>query len=244
MKLGGACSTEPADSPRLLPGASVADGLTESSRCGVITPTFMHVIEVVSVVLTAFGTVAVAVLAIWGEFFRYKLAGPQLVLSLHDSRGDLTARTDGTQAYFFHLKVRNRRLWSPARDVRVLLERIARRRPDGTFLTEHLVYPLPLIWTPMEMGDFLRTVGDVETCDLGFLDQTSDRFRLSTFLMPHNLHGYVARGGAIRIGVVATGQNVTSSTPLLLEIAWDGVWVADRQQMLQHLVVKEIASFA
>jgi hypothetical protein len=199
-------------------------------------------VEVVAGVFTAVGTVAVAVLAIWGDFFRYKFAGPQLGLSLNDSRGDLTPRANQTQAYFFHLKIRNRRLWSPAKDVRVLLERIARRGPDGSFFAEALVYPLPLAWTPSELGDFQRTITDTETCDLGFLDQNADRFRLSTLIIPNKLQGWVRAGEAIHIRIVASGQNATSSKPLFLEIAWDGVWTTDRDEMQKHLVVKEITA--
>jgi hypothetical protein len=43
-------------------------------------------VEVIAEVFAAIGTVLVAVLAIWGDFFRYKLAGPQLKLSLTDPR--------------------------------------------------------------------------------------------------------------------------------------------------------------
>ncbi len=199
-------------------------------------------IEVIAVVFTAIGTVTVAVLAIWGDFFRYKFAGPQLELSLNNPRGDLTARANQIQAYFFHLRVRNRRLWSPAKDVRVLLERIARRRPDGSFLTESLVYPLPLAWTPSELGDFVRTIFDTATCDLGFLDQNVKQFTLSTLITPNNVHSYVAADSAIRVRIVASGQNATSSKPLFLEIAWDGSWTANRDEIQRHLVVKEIAS--
>jgi len=197
-------------------------------------------VEVIAGVFTAIGTVLVAVLAIWGDFFRYKLAGPQLELSLNDASGDLTPRTNGAQTYFFHLKVRNRRLWSPAKDVRVLLERIARRGPDGSFFAEPLVYPLPLAWTPSELGDFQRTIADTETCDLGFLDQKPEAFRLSVIIAPGNFKGYVLADSAIHVRIVASGQNATSSKPLFLEIAWDGHWIADREEMRKHLVVKEI----
>jgi hypothetical protein len=200
------------------------------------------VVEVLAEVFTAIGTVLVAVVAIWGDFLRYKLAGPQLELSLNDPRGDLTPRTNQTHAYFFHLKIRNRRLWSPAKDVRVLLERIARRRPDGSFFVEPLVYALPMTWTPSEMGEVQRTVAETEMCDLGSLDENSDRFILSAFIRPSNFKGWVLRNDAIHIRIVASGQNATSSKPLSLEIAWDGVWPADDEEIQKHLVIKEIAA--
>jgi hypothetical protein len=203
---------------------------------------YWKVAEVITGVFTAIGTVAVAVLAIWGDFFRYKFAGPQLELSLNDLRGNLTPRTNGTHTYFFHLKIRNRRVWSPAKDVRVLVERIARRGPDGSFFAEPLVYPVPLAWTPSELGDFQRTIADTETCDLGFLDQNAEAFKLSVLFAPGNFKGYVRADRAIHVRIVALGQNVTSSRPLFLEIAWDGRWTTDRDEMRKHLVIKEIAA--
>jgi hypothetical protein len=203
----------------------------------------LRIVELIAAVFTAIGTVAVAVLAIWGNYFRYKFAAPQLQLTLNDSRGDLTHRSNQRQAYFFHLKVKNKRLWSPAIGVRVQLERIARRRPDGSFLVEPLVYPLPLIWTPMELREFERTITDTETCDLGFLDQNADKFILSTLITPNKLQGFVGQSDAIRVHIGASGRDGSSSKPLFLEIAWDGIWTGEREEIQKHLVVKAIASF-
>jgi len=183
-----------------------------------------------------------AVLAIWGDLIRYKLVGPQLELSLNDPRGHLIPRSNGRHAYFFHLKVQNRRLWSPARDVRVRLESIARRRPDGSFFVEPLVYAIPLAWTPMELNDVQRTIAGTEICDLGFLDENADRFRLSVLITPNDFKGYVLADEAIHVRIVASGQNATLSKPLFLEIAWDGEWTSDKHDIQKHLVVKEIAA--
>ena len=202
----------------------------------------LRIIEVIAAVFTAIGTISVAILAIWGNFFRYKFAGPQLELSLNNPHGDQTRRANQTLTYIFHLKVRNRRQWSPAKGVRTQLERIARRRPDGSFLAEPLVYPLPFSWTPMELREFERTVTETETCDYGFLDQSADRFMLSTFIKPNNFQGYVRHDEAIRVHIVALGQDGSSSKPLFLEVAWDGVWTADKEALQKHLVVKAIAA--
>ncbi len=181
------------------------------------------VVEVIAVVFTAIGTVSVAVLAIWGDYFRYKFAGPQLELSLNDPGGQLVSRTDQTFAYYFHLKIRNRRPWSPAKDARVLMEQIARRIPDGSFFPEPLVYPAWLSWTPANSGQLLRTIYDTETCDLGYLEQKADRFRLSTGSAPSGSQPFVLANSPIHIRIAASGQNATSK-PLFLEIAWDGKW--------------------
>jgi hypothetical protein len=48
-----------------------------------------HPIDTLALWFTAVGTVAVAILAIWGDWFRNRFAGPKLELSLRPSLGDL-----------------------------------------------------------------------------------------------------------------------------------------------------------
>jgi hypothetical protein len=48
----------------------------------------MNGLELLIQGLIAVGTLAVAALAIWGEWFREKLAGPKLELTLHDPEGE------------------------------------------------------------------------------------------------------------------------------------------------------------
>ncbi|MGB8592316.1 MAG: hypothetical protein WA755_05525 [Candidatus Acidiferrales bacterium] len=180
-----------------------------------------------------------AIFAIWGDYYRSKWAGPQLTLLLKNPCGDLFPRGDGKRAYYFHLKIKNKRDWSPAKDVRVLIERAARPRPDGSFVLEPLAYPLPLAWTPSELKDFQRTVFDSETCDVGFLTEGTDRFKLSTIFTASNFRDYVTANDALRLRVVASGRNAASK-PLFLEIRWNGNWSADKDEMRNYLVVKEI----
>jgi hypothetical protein len=101
--------------------------------------------------LVAFGTVAVAILAIWGDWFRSKFAPPKLVLSLHSDQGQPTT-LGKTPAMYYHLKVVNRRLWQPGRDCRVLLKGMSRRGPDGIFHSVALPVPLQYIWAPAEFS--------------------------------------------------------------------------------------------
>lgn len=71
-----------------------------------------HIIEG----FTAFGTVAVAVLAIWGNWVRSMLAPAKLTLVEHTPEGDLTTFASGTRVIFCHLKVSNQRRWLPAQN--------------------------------------------------------------------------------------------------------------------------------
>jgi len=61
-------------------------------------------------VFIAIGTVAVAILAIWGEKIRDWMATcPRLEFKLHNSRGDLTARQNSLRTIYYHIKIENKR---------------------------------------------------------------------------------------------------------------------------------------
>jgi len=191
-------------------------------------------------VFAAVGTVSVAVLAIWGDWFRSKLAAPRLELKLRDRRGNLTSRGNGTATVFYHLVVNNHRHWAPATHVRVLLTRYEKRLPDGTYFPEPLVAPLQLTWAFPQFHELLPTIAKTDTCDLGFLDQGAAQFRLSLYISPNNFSGFLRSGEAMRVHLVARADNAETA-PLVVEIAWNGQWSQDMDQLQRHLVVREVS---
>jgi hypothetical protein len=191
-------------------------------------------------VFAAIGTVSVAVLAIWGDWFRSMLAAPRLELRLRDRRGNLTLRGDGTSTVFYHLIVNNRRRWAPATHVRILLTRYEKRLPDGRYLPEPLVAPLQLTWAFPQFHELLPTIATTDTCDLGFLDQGAEQFHLSLYISPNNFAGFLRPGDAMRVHLVARADNAETE-PLMIEIAWDGQWSQDMDQLQRHLTVREIS---
>lgn len=196
-------------------------------------------IESSAAVFTAIGTVAVAIMAIWGNWVRARLAGPQITLALRDARGDVNPRNDGTREIYYHVVVRNRRRWSPAEAVRVLVVGLAKRRPDGSYFAEPLVVPLQLTWAFPTFHELFPTIADSDTCDFGAVDEHSGRFRLSTYITPNNFRGYIAAGEAMRVTLVASAHN-GNSEPLVLEVSWDGRWAAELDEMQRHLVIKPV----
>lgn len=191
-------------------------------------------------VFAAIGTVTVAILAIWGEWFRSMLAAPKLELRLCAPTGNLTVRQNQTRTIYYHLEVHNRRRWSPAKHVRVLLTGYAKRRPDGTFFPEPVVAPLQLTWAFPQFHELLPTVSTTDTCDLGFLDDGAQRFAIALYVTPNNFRGFVAANEAIRVHVVARADNAETKKPLILELAWDGDWSTDMDEMKRHLVIREV----
>jgi len=188
----------------------------------------------------AVGTVAVAILAIWGEWVREKLAGAKLQVSLHDPEGELIDVSDGTPSRYYHLKVRNGRRWAPAKNVRVLLTKINKSAADGSFQGVALSGPLQLTWQYPNFHSLFPTIGPDDICDLGYL-QKERFFKLSPYFFPNNFQGFLETPGKMRVEVIAVADNAESN-PLLIEIAWDGQWSDDTIQMSKHLVIKEVSS--
>jgi len=196
-------------------------------------------IEKLASVFTAIGTVAVAIAAIWGDWIRAKFVGPKQELALVN-RSDLNIGNDGKRQIYCHIQIRNLRRWSPAKNVRVVVVGLAKKRPDGTFFPEYLVVPLQLTWAFPTFHELLPTIGPEDKCDLGLLQEGSGQFRLSTYIWPNNFRGFLLAGEAMQVRVVALAQDAESK-PLLLEISWDGTWSADREDMQRHFVVKEVS---
>jgi len=191
-------------------------------------------------VFTAVGTLGVAVLAIWGETIRARFAGPKLRFGFDDYDGHLTRYEDGRQTIYYHVKLRNERPWSQARNARVVCTGISKRASDGSFVPEGVPYPILLTWTPADFYGPLQTVVHESTCDLGFLDQGSAKFTLAHYFWPHDFPGTISANQAMRVRLIALADNFTSASTYVLEIHWDGVWSADPVEMRKHLVIKEV----
>jgi hypothetical protein len=111
-----------------------------------------QVLSLVSGTLAAFGTIAVAIVAIWRDWFSAKVASRKLSLIEHNNlRGSFLPITNGPRSIYYHLAVRNSRSWARATNCRVFLKKLWRRVPDDTFHPVPLTVPLTLIWSPAEL---------------------------------------------------------------------------------------------
>jgi hypothetical protein len=140
-------------------------------------------------VFIAIGTVAVAILAIWGEKIRDWMAGPRLEFKLHNARGDLTTRQNSQRTIYYHVKIENKCQWSPARRVRILCTAISKKAPDGSFIQEPLIIPVQLTWAFPSFHELLPNIVTDDICDLGSLDENSNQFRLSLYIYTQIIFG-------------------------------------------------------
>ena len=202
----------------------------------------MELTNTLAQIFAAIGTVAVAILAIWGEKIRAAVAGPKIEFGLNDPKGNLTIRANGKRTIYYHLQLLNRRAWSPASHTRVLVTAIEKKRPDGTYFPESLIAPLQLTWALPQFHELLPTIATRDVCDLGYLDEDSQRFELSLYIKPNNFTGFVEPGQSMRVKIIVAAHNYESKKPTVLEISWDGKWHSDLSEMQKHLVIKEVQS--
>jgi hypothetical protein len=196
-------------------------------------------------IFVAIGTLAVAVLAIWGERIRAVLAPPLLLLEPHNLTGDPTELRDGTQrpgikALYYHLKVVNKRPWLPVSNCAVYLKGITRRGPDGLFHPVHMPVPLQFVWAPAETMPPVITVTGEHVLDLGRIIENSPQFQPMLYSYTNNFQGFVGRNEAIRYQLAIRGSNFTSKRYQAFEVAWDGKWSYVPAEMSQHLRIREI----
>lgn len=193
----------------------------------------------------ALGTIAVAILAIWGDRIRYTLGlRPKLELKLIDPESELiniSVSADGatTPARYYHLKVTNKNRWSNATNVRVVITGIAIPAADGSYKSQPLIGPLQLMWRFSKFRPSLYSiVGPDEICDLGYLKK-GERFILTPYIYPNNFPGALEANQRMLIEVKAIADNAESQS-ICIEIFWDGIWSDDTQNMAEHLVVGEV----
>ncbi len=191
-------------------------------------------------VFIAIGTIIISILAVWGDKIRSYIAGPKLKFGLHNPLGDITLRGDGRRTIYYHVKVNNERRWAAARRVRILCNSISKKAPDGSFVQEPLIIPVQLTWAFPTFHEILPTILADDICDLGYLDEGSNTFKLSIYIYPNNFRGFIGANETMRVGLIAAADNFISKSSYALEISWDGKWSSDLNEMRKHLVIKQI----
>jgi hypothetical protein len=171
----------------------------------------------------AAGTVAVAVLAIWGDWVRAALAPAKLTLVAHTFDGDLTLYATGARAMFYHVKVTNQRRWLPAQNCRVMLVGLSGRDPGGIFQPVPMSFPSQFVWTPAEFTPPTITLLREHILDFGLVEEHGDRFMPRLYTTPFNFQGYVGANQAVRYQLQIEAVNFISPI-YVIEVAWDGVW--------------------
>ena len=184
------------------------------------------------------GTLTLAIVALWGHIIRERWFGPKLKIALKNLKGEVSKFSDGVISRYFHLRVFNERRTSPAHNVRVVIKAIFRPKADGTMCLSPLSGPIQLAWQFQGSNPQFQTIGAESTCDLGYL-RKNEPFRLSALYHHISFDGTVKKGEKIIVELAAFADE-TESNVLKIEIAWDGIWSDDSDEIIKHLVVKQL----
>ncbi len=184
------------------------------------------------------GTLTLAVVALWGHIIKDRWLGPKLNIALKNSKGQKSEFNDGVISRYFHLRVFNERRAAPAHNVRVVIKDIFSPKADGTMYILPLSGPIQLSWQYQGSNPQFQTIGAESTCDLGYLRQ-NEPFKLSALYQHVSFDGTVKAGERIIVDLVALSDEAESNV-LKIEISWDGLWSDDSDEMINHLVVKQM----
>lgn len=204
---------------------------------------------------TGLSTFGAVVVALFHDTLRHYLLPPRLHIRLDGYPSSTTSTSVigpdpledpiETQSLWFHVKVSNERRYISATAVQLMLLRVDEPDAAGVFSTVWLG-EVPLYWQHRASTE--QTLGFPMNADLisctkrAFLEKTPF-LRIQTVLLPNELSRIAIRGTKVHMRLMVQARSLqVDSDPLLIEVAWDGTWSDDLNQMARRLVVKEISA--
>jgi len=200
----------------------------------------MCLIDRIFIALTAIGTLAVAALAIWGDWFRSWLASPRVEIRPHNLRGTVTRFTNGTRVIYYHLKASNTRRWAVARNCRIILTAIYRRGPDQRFRASLVPVPPQFVWAPAELTPIVIDLSGEQVIDFGRVVEGGNRFEPILYSYPNDFLGFVGPNEAVRFQLQAIAGGSPLGSPFIYEVAWNGEWSDNLDTMGRNLTIGEV----
>lgn len=193
--------------------------------------------QIVADLLTIVGTLVIALLAIWGGWFRQHLASPQLQLVAQNLRGTATTTNQGTRGIYYHLLVRNSRKWATARNCHVMLVGLKKKGPDGQFHPVHLSVPLQFIWAPAGFTPIRPTVTEEQVLDfIAVMESGEPKACIpQLYVTTNDFEGYIYPNTSYRYYLQIRADDFVSHGPTVVEVSWDGEWDENLDEMEQHL---------
>jgi hypothetical protein len=193
----------------------------------VATPTWLSALGVAS-------SVAIAIVAIWGEKIRATVFRPHLRLDLVDNIGQRET-VDGASARHYRLRLTNRALHPVAQEVQVFLTQMDIRGPDGQPQTIFMG-ALPLPWQYQILYPNARTIGHKTIADVDLLFVSSEFLQLTTVFDPPSFAATMQGEQHFWLTMIARGLNGESGS-LRLKVDWDGRWEHGDHEMGRHLTI-------
>jgi hypothetical protein len=183
-------------------------------------------------------TLLLAALAIFGERIKQSWHRPKLRLTLDEPT--LTGHYNtGQKGWYYHVKVINDRKRAPAQNVRVLLCKVMKKGPDGSWLYHKFSGPVQVMWIWPDFLPQYITVGPDERATFCSVLENSEAIDLKLYVVPMNLPPYINSNEPTKI-VFKAVSDTAESNELGIEIAWDGKWEPGFIEMKTHMVLRQV----
>lgn len=180
--------------------------------------------------------IAVVTVAVLGEKIRQWLSRSDITLALREP--SFTKTISQQKGWYYLLKVENSRRTCPAENVRVMMTKVYKKGPDGSWLEQRFSGPTQVKWQwPDTMPQFLTIGPEVNATFLAVL-QGAGEIVLCMYWYPNNLTSTIRPNDPTRLCFKAV-SDIDESNEIIIDIAWDGKWVEGRTEMAEHLIVKQ-----
>jgi hypothetical protein len=198
--------------------------------------------------LAALGTIGAVVVALFGDLIRgWSFLAPQLSIRLKDPKGEFSVReiTGGgaiiaqrTGSRWYHIEVKNRRRWSPARSVQLSLIRFEELNADDKYETRW-TGEMPFQWKDGQLRSLTPDLGrEVDSDRCSVTNAPNGPYLqlhpiIPKFSVPTEWHS-----SRVRCAMTFQAHSLVIDSNLLrIEIAWDGQWADGTDEMARHLVI-------
>jgi hypothetical protein len=114
-----------------------------------------------------------------------------------------------------------------------------KKGPDGSWKEQKFSGPTQVMWRWPQFSPLYTTVGPEEISTFGSLLENATSFELQLYWCPNNLQSTIPSKEPTRLTFKAV-SDTGESKPLIIDVAWDGIWAEGREEMKDHLVVKEV----
>jgi len=184
----------------------------------------------------AIGTIGAVVAALFGK----KLFPPKLELTLAQPLGELTKwKQEGLDkgARFYHVRVTNKRRWSPATNLGVHLIAMEEERSDNKFYRDW-EGDVQLKWKHTNSIPQPGQVG--KPVDYDLVSVNSECFvSLHPIAAATSLNRVRTDRCRFRVWIQARATECDSPV-VRIEMSWDGKWSEGNEEMSKHFIISEL----
>ena len=192
--------------------------------------------EAWSLVVQIAGTIVaiiVVLVAVMGERIRQWFSRSKLTLTLREP--NFTHTINQVNGWYYLLKVSNSRRTCPAENVRVMMTKVYKKGPNGSWFEHKFSGPIQVSWQWSDTMSQFLTVGPEVNATFVAVLQGTKVINLCMYgnRFPNNLPPIIMPNDPTRLCFKAN-SDIDESDEITIEISWDGQWVEGRAEMAEH----------